>query len=76
MNRTRRERFLVVAERRTRRALKYIQIIGNTANHRAYDYEPDEARQIIKALRDEVAALETKLIGVQSRDFSLRSTRA
>lgn len=50
---TAREKFQRLAPSRVEAALKKISLIGNLAGH-GYDYEPPEAKQMLKALQDEV----------------------
>lgn len=55
-----REKFVKLAEGRTRSALEAIRKIGNLSNRRAYDFDEGDVRKIIKALRDAVSDLERK----------------
>ena len=54
-----REKFVELAEKRVRRAIKDIRLIGNLSNRSNYSYTDDDARKIYKALKgaiDEVKA--------------------
>ncbi len=55
-----REKFVRLAEGRTRSALDAIRKIGNLSNRRAYDFDDQDVKKIIKALRDASADLERK----------------
>lgn len=55
-----REKFVRLAEGRTQSALDAIRKLGNLANTRAYDYDPDDIKKIIKALRDATNEVERK----------------
>lgn len=48
------EKFVELANKRVNRALKDIQLIGNLANRQNYDFTDDQAKQIIRALQQEV----------------------
>ena len=54
-----REKFVDLAEKRVRRAIKDIKLIGNLSNRSNYSYTDEDARKIYKALKgaiDEVKA--------------------
>lgn len=53
-------KFRELAEKRVSNALKQIQLIGNLANTRAYEYEEEEVRKIFKSLKEEINIAETK----------------
>ena len=53
-------KFRQLAEKRVSNALKQIQLIGNLANTRAYEYEEEEVRKIFKSLKEEISIAETK----------------
>ncbi|MEQ9554334.1 MAG: hypothetical protein RIG67_01110 [Rhodospirillales bacterium] len=55
-----REKFVRLAEGRTQAALDAIRKLGNLSNRRAYDYDPDDIKKIIKALRDATNEIERK----------------
>jgi hypothetical protein len=50
----RRAKFIELANARVNRAIKDLQLIGNLANKRAYEYSEKDARQIVKALEAEI----------------------
>ena len=55
-----RDNFVRLAEARTRSALDAIRKIGNLSNSRAYAFDEQDVKKIIKALRDASADLERK----------------
>jgi hypothetical protein len=55
-----REKFRQLAESRTTKALEAIARIGNLSNRQVYEYEEVEVRKVIRALREAVAAVETR----------------
>jgi ABC-type Fe3+-hydroxamate transport system substrate-binding protein len=54
IERSKRDKFLELANKRVSRALKDIKLVGNLANRKNYEYSEDEAKKIIKALQSEV----------------------
>jgi len=53
-------KFVELAEKRVSRAIKDIRLVGNLSNRSNYSYTQDDARKIIKALRDEVETLKAR----------------
>lgn len=53
-------KFHELAEKRVSNALKQIQLIGNLANTRAYEYEDEEVRKIFRSLKEELNLAEAK----------------
>ena len=71
---SRREKFVKLAESRTVNAIKAIRVIGKLGNRNAYDYDDADVRKIMKALNDEVEALENRMKTTNSSegvDFKL-----
>nr|WP_278525250.1 hypothetical protein [Brucella anthropi] len=64
----RREKFVKLAEGRTRIALGAIRKIGNLSNKRAYDFDDQDVKKIIKAIRDATNDLERKFGSSGSSD--------
>ena len=46
-----RKKFVELAEKRVRRALKDIKLIGNLSNRSNYVYTEDDVKKIVKALQ-------------------------
>jgi hypothetical protein len=63
---TARERFLRLAPARTTAALKRIELLGNLTGS-SYQYEPDEAQQILDAMFDAVHDLKRKFEKAKAR---------
>jgi ABC-type Fe3+-hydroxamate transport system substrate-binding protein len=55
-----RAKFVELAEKRVSRAIKDIRLVGNLSNRSNYTYTSDEAKKIVKALREEVDALKAR----------------
>ncbi len=55
-----REKFVKLAEGRTQAALEAIRKIGNLSNRRAYEFDDQDVRKIVKALRDAATEVERK----------------
>ena len=53
-----RKKFIELAEKRVRRTIKDIHLIGNLANRSNYSYTSDDAKKIVRALQ--AAVLEVK----------------
>ena len=55
-----RDNFVRLAEGRTRSALDAIRKIGNLSNRRAYEFDDQDVKKIIKAIKDAASDLERK----------------
>ena len=64
------ERFRRVATRRTKQVLKYLRLLGNTANV-GYKHTEGEADAIFSALRKALAETEGKFANVEEENFTL-----
>ena len=62
-----REKFVRLAEGRTQSALDAIRKIGNLSNRRAYEYDDNDIKKIIKTLREATNEVERKF-GSSSSD--------
>lgn len=56
-----REKFVELAESRTRNAIKAIRVIGKLANKNAYEYDDGDSSKIAKALTREIEALKARM---------------
>jgi hypothetical protein len=52
------QRFRALAESRTNKAIEAIMRIGNLSNRQIYNYEDQEVRKIVRALKDAVSLVE------------------
>jgi hypothetical protein len=69
-----RRRFVKVAERRTRRILRDLRLLGNCANTGAYEYREPDVQKIFKAIEQELEAVRVRFRRASGRkevDFSL-----
>ena len=55
-----RAKFIELAEKRVRRALKDIRLIGNLSNKGNYSYSDSDVRKIIQVLNKELRDLERR----------------
>ena len=55
-----RKKFVELAEKRVRRAIKDIRLIGNLSNRSNYSYTDEDARKIHKALRSAVEEVKAR----------------
>ncbi len=63
-----REKFIELAESRTRNAIKAIRIIAKLGNKNAYDYSEADIKKIATALNREVEALKARMLSVGGKD--------
>ena len=66
-----RDKFIRLAESRTNKVLKEIDLIGNLANKSNYDYTPEDTEKIIKALKRSINNLENKFSNNTKKEFKL-----
>ena len=69
-----REKFVELAESRTRNAIKSIRVIGKLGNKSAYEFDENDVAKIVRALSKEVDALKARMSstsGKESVDFKL-----
>jgi hypothetical protein len=69
-----REKFVELAENRTRNAIKAIRVIGKLGNKNAYQYDDSDVQKIVRALTKEVEALKARMSSTGSKeavDFKL-----
>jgi len=59
-NTQKRDKFIELAKSRVNRAINMIRLISNLANKSHYDYTPEQAKKIIKALNEEVKSVEAR----------------
>lgn len=69
-----REKFVELAERRTRNAIRAIRIIGKLGNKNAYAFTDADVKKIASALNREVEAMKNRMSatgGKETVDFTL-----
>jgi hypothetical protein len=57
---SRRARFVRLANKRVNAAIKAISLVGNLSNRANYDYTPEDAAAIVKALEKELRELRSR----------------
>lgn len=57
----RREKFVHLAEKRTRNAIKAIRVVAKLGNKNAYQYDDGDVQKIARALNREVDALKARM---------------
>lgn len=68
---TKREKFIRLAELRTNKAIKQIQLIGNLSNKSYYDYTSQDVKKIFQVLKDEIDLAEKKFKDKTTKSFKL-----
>jgi hypothetical protein len=69
-----REKFVNLAENRTRNAIKAIRVIGKLGNKNAYQFDDTDVQKIVRALNKEIDALKARMSSTgrkESVDFKL-----
>jgi hypothetical protein len=69
-----REKFVELAENRTRNAIKAIRVIGKLGNKNAYHFDDSDVQKIARALTKEIDALKARMSssgGKEAVDFKL-----
>lgn len=70
----RRQKFVKLAESRTRNAIKAIRVIAKLGNKNAYQYDETDVQKIVRALNKEVEALRARMTqsaGKETIEFEL-----
>jgi len=73
-SRQKREKFVELAERRTKNAIKAIRVISKLGNKSAYEFSESDVKKIAGALTKEVEALRVRMLSTgnkESVDFKL-----
>jgi hypothetical protein len=68
-----RERFISLANSRVTAAIHQIRLVGNLSNKKNYEYNPDDAAKIIRALQRELDELKSKFKGEEKNGSSVFS---
>ena len=63
-----REKFVHLAENRTRNAIKAIRVIAKLGNRNAYQYDDADIQKIVRALTKEVDALKGRMTSSATKD--------
>ncbi|MBV6486710.1 MAG: hypothetical protein KJZ73_11520 [Pseudorhodoplanes sp.] len=65
---SKREKFVLLAESRTRTAIKAIRIIAKLGNRNAYDYTEADVKKVAGALSREIEALRARMLSTGGKD--------
>lgn len=68
-----RERFVTLANSRVTSAIHQLRLIGNLANRKNYEYGPEDAAKITRALQRELDELKAKFKGEDRSESSIFS---
>jgi hypothetical protein len=71
---SKREKFVEIAEGRTKNAIKAIRVIAKLGNKSAYEYSEADVKKIASALNREIEALKARMTssgGKETVDFKL-----
>lgn len=68
---TRATRFKRVAEKRTKRVLNDIRLIGNCSNKSVYQYSPEDLAKIFGAIEEALKVTKARFTGDQKTEFKL-----
>jgi hypothetical protein len=63
-----REKFVELAEKRTRNAIRAIRIISKLGNRNAYEYSETDVKKIASALTREIDALKARMSHTGGKD--------
>ena len=69
-----RQKFVELAESRTRNAMRAIRVIGKLGNKNAYQFDDSDVQKIVRALSKEIEAMKGRMSstgGKESVDFKL-----
>ena len=70
---SKRDRFVDVAERRTIRVIKDVQLLARCAIRSSYEYGPEDIERIFGAIDEELARARAAFTKERGVNFSLRS---
>ena len=70
-SKTKREKFVRLAEARTNKIIDMLQLLGNCSNSSAYDYSQEDVDKIFSAIESEVKEARKKFNKIESK----KSTR-
>ncbi len=69
---TKKDKFIRLAEKRVNNLLKQMELVGNLANKRNYDYSDKEARAILTAIKKAYQNLEVQFDSAKNKKFKLK----
>jgi hypothetical protein len=63
-----RQKFVELAESRTRNAIKAIRVIGKLGNKNAYEFDDADVSKIVRALNKEIDTLKARLTSTDGKE--------
>jgi hypothetical protein len=63
-----REKFVKLAENRTRNAIRAIRVIGKLGNKNAYQFDESDVQKIVRALNKEIEGLKARMSQTGAKD--------
>jgi hypothetical protein len=63
-----REKFVKLAENRTRNAIRAIRVIGKLGNKNAYQFDESDVQKIVRALNKEIESLKARMSQTGAKD--------
>jgi hypothetical protein len=63
-----REKFVKLAENRTRNAIRAIRVIGKLGNKNAYQFDDTDVQKIVRALNKEIEGLKARMSQTGAKD--------
>lgn len=67
-NETKRKKFIRLAELRTNKILKMLQLLGNCSSKSNYDYTDEDVRKIFTVLEEELKNTKSKFLGSKQKN--------
>lgn len=64
--RDKRAKFVELANKRVNRAIKDLELVGNLANRRNYDFDEEQAKKIVKVLQHQMDLLKQSFLSGNS----------
>ena len=66
---TKRDKFVELAERRTKNAIKAIRVIGKLGNKNAYEYSEADVTKIAKAITREIDLMKARMLSSSTKEM-------
>jgi predicted translin family RNA/ssDNA-binding protein len=63
-----REKFVKLAQNRTRNAIRAIRVIGKLGNKNAYQFDESDVQKIVRALNKEIEGLKARMSQTGAKD--------
>lgn len=69
---TKRQKFVRLAEMRTNKILKMMQLLGNCSSRTNYEYTEEDVKKIFNVLEKELKNTKNKFMGIEQKDDTFR----